>query len=242
MKHILTLIAFIASACATAQTTVSTLSGEEVKNLTPWSEALQAKADTGDKEAQWQVGMCYASGKGVPSDEAQAFAWWKKSAGQGYAEAQYWLGRIYQYDGVVDRSDEIAYEWYRKAADQGHPAAQRRVGRCFYDGKGIEQDYEEAYEWFEKAAKGNDLQAMVMMGAMWEEGLTDGLDYAQAVFWYLKAAEQDDAEGHACTKTATVCPAVSTQPLSGTGNLPPRRRTPIPPMLRPVSKSCSNKL
>jgi TPR repeat protein len=38
----------------------------------------------------------YYARKGVPQDYAQAFAWYRKSADQGYAKAQYGVGFMYE--------------------------------------------------------------------------------------------------------------------------------------------------
>ncbi len=37
----------------------------------------------------------YGNGRGVPQDDAQAVAWWRKAADQGFADAQYILGVMY---------------------------------------------------------------------------------------------------------------------------------------------------
>jgi uncharacterized protein len=54
-------------------------------------------ADSGNARAQYNVGLMYAKGQGVPQDHAQAAAWFHKSADQGYADAQSNLGFMYEY-------------------------------------------------------------------------------------------------------------------------------------------------
>ena len=55
-------------------------------------------AEQGHVDAQYNLGVCYNSGTGVPQDLALATLWYIKSAKQGHAEAQdriaicYWLG------------------------------------------------------------------------------------------------------------------------------------------------------
>ncbi len=42
--------------------------------------------------AQYNLGVMYANGQGVPKDEKQAVVWYRKAAEQGYADAQHNLG------------------------------------------------------------------------------------------------------------------------------------------------------
>ena len=57
-------------------------------------EALKAKADQGDAEAQYDLARCYDNGAGVPEDEAEAVNWYRKAAAQGHEEAAEALKRL----------------------------------------------------------------------------------------------------------------------------------------------------
>ena len=61
------------------------MSEEEVKEY----KDFLARAEKGDMESQYLVGVCFSSGQGVQKDEAQSIAWYTKSAAQGFKEAQY---------------------------------------------------------------------------------------------------------------------------------------------------------
>jgi TPR repeat protein len=54
----------------------------------------QKAAVQGDAGAQYNLGVMYIMGQGVPQDEAKAVHWWIKAAEQGHAEAQKSLGII----------------------------------------------------------------------------------------------------------------------------------------------------
>ena len=54
--------------------------------------ALRAQAEQGDATAQYNLGVCYANGKGVEKDAEEAVKWYHKAAEQGNARAQYNLG------------------------------------------------------------------------------------------------------------------------------------------------------
>ncbi len=70
------------------------------------------------------LGDCYADGKGVAQNEAEAVRWYRKAAEQNHAEAQYWLGACYADGEGVTQNDAEAVKWYRAAAEQGHAKAQ----------------------------------------------------------------------------------------------------------------------
>ena len=89
---------------------------------------LRAKATAGDADAQVNLGNAYADGRGVPQDDAQAVAWWRKAADQGNAVAQGNLGWMYANGWGVTQDDAQAVAWYRKAAEQGDPYAQCNLG------------------------------------------------------------------------------------------------------------------
>ena len=45
-------------------------------------------AEEGDDEAQFNLGLIYAEGRGVPKNKAEAYKWWLISAAQGQPEAK----------------------------------------------------------------------------------------------------------------------------------------------------------
>jgi hypothetical protein len=52
-------------------------------------EELQAKAEKGDAEAQFYLGVMYENGNGVLKDYTEAVKWYRKAADQGAAAAQH---------------------------------------------------------------------------------------------------------------------------------------------------------
>ena len=53
---------------------------------------LRARAEQGDAYAQFDLGVMYDTGRGVPQDAAEAVRWYRLAAAQGDAYAQYDLG------------------------------------------------------------------------------------------------------------------------------------------------------
>ena len=118
---------------------------------TPLSET-QRRAEEGDVTAQYNLGVRYVSGRGVPQDDTQAMAWYRKAADQGHAGAQYDVGIMYVDGRGVPQDDAQAAAWWRKAADQGFAAAQTNLGAMYSAGQGVPQDYVEALKWRSIAA------------------------------------------------------------------------------------------
>ena len=109
-------------------------------------------ADQGDADAQYNLGLLYVNGQGVPQDYAQAVSWFRKAADQGDADAQFNLGLRYANGQGVPQDYAQAASWYRKAADQGHASAQLNLGVLYYHGQGVPQDSAQAEHWFQLSA------------------------------------------------------------------------------------------
>ncbi len=73
------------------------------------------RADQGDAEAQFKVGVAYVLGTGVSQDDAEALAWFLKAAEQGDAEAQFNIGGWYQTGEGVPKDVVEAYKWFTLA-------------------------------------------------------------------------------------------------------------------------------
>ena len=73
---------------------------------------------------QYELGMRYRNGDGVPRSAAQGAKWLGRSAAQGYPEAQLEYGCCFYYGAGVARDYTTAVKWFRKSADQGCAGAQ----------------------------------------------------------------------------------------------------------------------
>src|SRR3989337_314459 len=89
---------------------------------------IKPLAEQGLPEAQFNLGLMYDKGQGVPKDYAEAVKWYRKAAEQGFAEGQYNLGKIYYTGQGVLQDYAEAAKWYRKAAEQGNTSAQFNLG------------------------------------------------------------------------------------------------------------------
>ena len=76
-------------------------------------------AEQGVAAAQFNLGLMYYEGHGVPLDLAQAADWFTKAAEQDYAKAQYDLGAMYGIGKGVKRDYVQAYKWLNLCAAKG---------------------------------------------------------------------------------------------------------------------------
>jgi TPR repeat protein len=113
-------------------------------------------AERGDASAQYNLGIMYDNGYGVPQDYAEAVRWYRLAAEQGYASAQFNLALMYRNGEGVPQDDAEAVRWYRLAAEQGYADAQLNLGVMYDNGEGVPHDNVLAHMWFNIAsANGN---------------------------------------------------------------------------------------
>ncbi len=88
---------------------------------------LEAKAEEGDIEAQYEMGWRHAIGMDVELDDEIAVEWLQTAAAAGHSLAQNNLGaRFYSGDGV-GRDIKQAYRWFFKSASQGDRKASKNL-------------------------------------------------------------------------------------------------------------------
>ena len=71
----------------------------------------KARAETGDKVAQFDLALTYQWGTSVPTNYAEALKWYLDSAKQGYAPAQFCVGSMYSRSEGVKQNNSESYEW-----------------------------------------------------------------------------------------------------------------------------------
>jgi TPR repeat protein len=107
----------------------------------------RARAEAGDADAQFSLGVMYRTGRGVPQDDAEAVRWWRLAADQGRASAQYTVGSMYENGRGLPQDPAEAMRWYRLAADQGVAWAQTYLGNMYETGEGVPPSYVQAHMW-----------------------------------------------------------------------------------------------
>ncbi len=93
-----------------------TVSGEQI-------EEYLRRAEEGDVDAQYNLGIIYYHGEGVSRNFEEAIHWFHKAAESGDADAQYNLGFMYGRGEGVEKNHEQSLEWFKRASQQGHTGA-----------------------------------------------------------------------------------------------------------------------
>ena len=77
-------------------------------------------AEDGDPGSQFNLGLLYLDGHGVPQSSAEAVNWFRRAAEQDYAPAQHNLGAMYGTGQGVKRDYIQAYKWLNLCAAKGN--------------------------------------------------------------------------------------------------------------------------
>ena len=149
-------------------------------------------AEQGDARAQFNLGLKYANGEGVPKDDREAVLWYRKAAEQGHAGAQLNIGFMYDDGKGVAEDDREAVLWYRKAAEQGNANAQFNLGLMYMLGEGVAEDDREALLWYRRAAEQGHASAQFNLGLMYMLGEGVPKDDGEAALLFHEAAKQGD--------------------------------------------------
>jgi hypothetical protein len=159
---------------------------------------LQQKAEQGNTEAQFRLGVYYFRNK----DSDNGVKWMRKSADQGYADAQNALGVRFYYGTGVTQDKAEGEKYLRKAAEQGHKQAEGNLCNCYDDKlnfqegadktppvivpfKASKEDMDEAKKWCGRAARKGFSDAAGNYGLLNARGTAEVKpDLEEAYFWF----------------------------------------------------------
>ena len=112
------------------------------------SERTRRAAESGDRVAQFFMGLHYYEGfGGVAKDRSQAAKWWLKSAAQSFPDAEMAIGDLYYKGEGVSQDYDEAFKWFRRAALHGEAMSCLRVATMYLKAQAVSQDMVLAYAW-----------------------------------------------------------------------------------------------
>jgi hypothetical protein len=114
-------------------------------------ERLKSKADSGDVNAQIELGKEYLSGKNVQANFNKGFAYFSMAARKNSSEAMYLMGECHENGTGTPVNSSSAYQSYAKAAKMGHLRATLALAHYYETGKAGIVDYPKALEQFKAA-------------------------------------------------------------------------------------------
>ncbi len=161
-------------------------------------KALTAKAESGDAQAQYDLGIAWIEGRyEQKADDKAGLSWIAKSAEGGNASAQYDLAVAYRLGHGVKPDAAQALNWYEKAADQGRDEARAMVCDAYTQSLPVKPDWPKALPYCQTAAEKGDSGAQYAMGMAYAEGRGITPDTTLALAYLKKAADQ----GHGAALT-----------------------------------------
>jgi TPR repeat protein len=138
-------------------------------------ENFRKKAEQGDADAQYDLGLLYLRGEGVPQDREKAIEWFEKAALQGRPGAILLLEKMGCTSNYILERAKTAWREKKaeeerlpkareaaaklQAAEQGDANSQYKLGLQYLSGNGVPRDYVKGVEWLEKAAAQDHAEA-----------------------------------------------------------------------------------
>src|SRR3954470_18694857 len=97
------------------------LPAQEGNGSGPDVETLKKLAQSGNADAEFELGIRYLGGEGLEKDEKQAAEWLQKSADEHNLAAMNAIGTLHEEGVGMPKDEKKAFEWYEKAAKYGFP-------------------------------------------------------------------------------------------------------------------------
>ena len=110
-------------ACKNAATLLAA-SGATIEVIDKKNEDIKKRAEDGDTEAQWQLGVLYINGTGISVDMREGIKWLKIAADAGSSNAMFFLGSVYLTgkNGIAVDMPK-AFTWIQRSAALGYAPA-----------------------------------------------------------------------------------------------------------------------
>ena len=147
----LILCLLVAAAQAQPAAAQSVNAGIEAWRSGQYAEAVRTwrpLAESGDADAQYDLGQAYRLGKGVPINLAAAQSWLQRAAEKDHIDAQSTLGLL-----LFDSGNRAGgLRWLKSAAQKGDARALLIYGTALFNGDGVQQDPVLAYAYVSRAA------------------------------------------------------------------------------------------
>ena len=180
-------------------------------------EWLQRATQRNNSDAQYHLGMAYASGHGVRKNITEALRLLQLSSEQGQREARYhWAKCLEQHPKLIQTKGQVRH-LYESAAKQGYAPAQLRLGYLLR-GEWIappqnlrtdetitghkksvfkrhnDPDLMSALRYFTMAAEQGNADAQFEVGQMMAQGMGTTQLFEEAMRWYELSARQGHAK------------------------------------------------
>ncbi len=133
MALVMTLVVITAITGMPCDVTAAPIVGADISRV-------RVAAERGAVESEIDLGMAYATGRGIERDKKLAVYWFEKAAGAGNPVAENELGYFYQVGFGVPADAVRAVHWYQLASAGGLPAAKVNLGVAYMWGTGVRKN------------------------------------------------------------------------------------------------------
>lgn len=186
---------FFVSGCNEVQTDNATaVQPQKVVEEISFSDLLH-KAESGDPQAQFDLGSRYAWGYSVSANNDEAIRWWIAAAKQNNTDALYGLGYAYRYGilttapwGNIKIDEKKALSYFKNASDLNEPRSQYELGNLYFDGIAVQKNVGLAIQLYQKSSDNGYKYAQNRLGDCYYFGTGVPKNITQAFDLYTRAA------------------------------------------------------
>ncbi|MBE6648772.1 MAG: sel1 repeat family protein [Ruminococcaceae bacterium] len=152
------------------------------------------KAQKGDADSQFLIGLSMLSGEEFPRNTKDAEKWLLASAEQGNKLACHILGLDYYYGYSFKQDYTLAVKFLEKAPDIEETGEKGErsylLGLCYYNGSGVGIDKAKAVQLFLKSAEAGNKYAQGKVGFCLHQGIGCDKNYDESHKWTSLAASK----------------------------------------------------
>lgn len=180
--------------CIAIGQNIEGIKAAEGGNFQAAAEHWKNSSDVGYSKSNFNLGLCYETGKGVNKDLRKAMKYYQRAADQGHCQAMYNLALLY-IDSQNNQDDShlnVAINLLERAAKLGFPQAQTYIGVIYAGGE--PNNFSKAVEMFTAAAQQEDSEAFYYLGICFENGLGVDQSESKAAEYFLRAAHSGHSE------------------------------------------------
>jgi TPR repeat protein len=156
------------------------------------------KAETGDANAQYEVGYAYDSGIGAGQDYHKAMHWYRKAAGQGHVKAIEGVAWLHYFGQGTPVAKDEAAKWFARCVEQNDSCRRGQAlllrkgeGGLSADPKRAQRILDDTAKSLQAKASRGDAEAALSLGYL----LHGENDFNSALKWYKVAAKLGSADG-----------------------------------------------
>jgi localization factor PodJL len=158
------------------------------------SPALRTALASNEPAAQYEMGVRYADGRGVPQSLPDAIRWFKMASDAGFTPAQFRLGSLNEKGEGVRKDVKTAQRLYLAAAAKGHAKAMHNLAVLYAEGIDGRPDYKAASEWFRKAAGYGVTDSQYNLAILFARGIGVQTNLVESYKWFALAAANGDSD------------------------------------------------